>query len=312
MSNEFKIIMLGTSGAGKTTYMMGMYATMQIGFQGFTITAKDWDRDLELINKWEAFVYGEGQDRWPVGNDQPENYAFNFNYGGKPMIEFEWLDYRGGAIAGLSPENDVQILRDYFKQSSCVFLCISGEYLTNPDNLSFAASQAKVSRMSQFIVELNQAVKPSNSKPFPVVIIITKYDKCKHRKKEDIIEDIKKLFNQLFTPNSGWLVSICPVMVFDEEKKIPKPTNVHLPLFFAIYTKLNEFYKQQGSNIESDKSPSKSGKWLPNFGSGKKPESKPKEASEEIQDIQEKLSLLAKVLKGVKVYLSGEEIKYYD
>jgi siroheme synthase (precorrin-2 oxidase/ferrochelatase) len=310
--SNFKIVMLGTTGAGKTCYMLGMYSVMQIGFRGFSVTAKDLDEDLELSDKWEALVNGQGEDRWPAGNDQPHTYGFNFNYGMRPMIDFEWLDYRGGAMSDKATQNDVQVLRNYLKESSCVFLCISGEYLTGEANVMAAARKAKIPAMNFHMVELNKTINPSNSKPFPVVIIITKFDKCIHRSQQEITDDIRVMFDSLFTPNSGWLVIVCPVSVFNDKQEI-EAKNVHFPLFFAIYAKLREYYLQQKEVIDGKKSTSaKPSNWLSIFSSSKGESSTPKDSTKELEEIEKKLSLLSQELKKIdRVYLSGEEIKDY-
>jgi len=60
---DIKITMLGTTGAGKTSYLLGMYAVMQTGVQGFTLAAKDMDLDLELTQRWEKLISLKGEDR---------------------------------------------------------------------------------------------------------------------------------------------------------------------------------------------------------------------------------------------------------
>ena len=47
---KFKITMLGTAAAGKTCYMLGMYARMQMGIEGFTLRAVDLDQEIELTD----------------------------------------------------------------------------------------------------------------------------------------------------------------------------------------------------------------------------------------------------------------------
>ena len=100
---DIKITMLGTTGAGKTSYLLGMYAVMQTGVQGFTLSAKDIDMDLDLTERWEQLISLEGEDRWPAPNAAAtEHYAFDFSYGFRPLIGFEWLDYRGLALSDRS------------------------------------------------------------------------------------------------------------------------------------------------------------------------------------------------------------------
>ena len=241
---EIKITMLGTTGAGKTSYLLGMYAVMQTGIQGFTLAAKDMDMDLELTQRWEKLISLTGEDRWPTPNAAAmEYYGFDFSYGFRPLMRFQWLDYRGLALSDRSTEQDVADLVQYLQESDCLFLCISGEHLISEITPS-TVREIKSDRMNQFIQQYISVNKqPHDQKPFPVAIVITKYDLCHHRDKDEIIADVKKLFQALFTPNSGWLVMICPVSLGKElcdnsDNANIIPVNVHLPVVFAVYSQL--------------------------------------------------------------------------
>ena len=244
---EIKITMLGTTGAGKTSYLLGMYAVMQTGVQGFTLAANDMDLDLELTQRWEKLISLKGEDRWPTPNAAAmEYYGFDFSYGFRPLMSFQWLDYRGLALSDRSTEQDVADLVQYLQESACLFLCISGEHLINEITPS-TVREIKSDRMNQFIQQYISVNKePDSHNPFPVALIITKYDLCHHRNKDEIIEDVKKLFQALFTPNSGWLVMICPVSLGRELCDDPDnanivPVNVHLPVVFAVYSQLRAY-----------------------------------------------------------------------
>ena len=244
---EIKITMLGTTGAGKTSYLLGMYAVMQTGVQGFTLSAKDMDLDLELTQRWEKLISLQGEDRWPTPNAAAmEYYGFEFSYGFRPLMSFQWLDYRGLALSDRSTEEDVGELVRYLEESECLFLCISGEHLVDEITPN-TVREIKSDRMNQFIQQYVSSKKnPNAQKPFPVAIIITKYDLCHHRDKDEIIADVKKLFQALFTPNSGWLVMICPVSLGRELCEDPDrariiPVNVHLPVVFAVYSQLRAY-----------------------------------------------------------------------
>jgi hypothetical protein len=245
--NDIKITMLGTTGAGKTSYLLGMYAVMQTGIQGFTLAAKDMDLDLELIQRWEKLISLKGEDRWPTPNAAAmEYYGFDFSYGFRPLMGFQWLDYRGLALSDRSTEQDVADLVQYLQESVCLFLCISGEYLTS-ELTPNTVREIKSDRMNQFVQQyVSNNKHPNPQQPFPVAIIITKYDLCHHREREAIIADVKKLFQALFTPNSGWLVMICPVSLGrdlgdDPDNANIVPVNVHLPVVFAVYSQLRSY-----------------------------------------------------------------------
>ena len=55
-NSNIGITMLGSSGSGKTCYMMGMYAVMSLGVNGFNFTTQDPDDDLVLADQWENFA----------------------------------------------------------------------------------------------------------------------------------------------------------------------------------------------------------------------------------------------------------------
>jgi GTPase SAR1 family protein len=244
---DIKITMLGTSKAGKTCYMLAMYAKMSEGINGFTLSTKDPDRDLELIDQWEKLVEEEGEDRWPTPNDENfHSYSFNFNYSlTTRLMGFDWLDYRGGALRDSSTKKDVEELRQRLVTSSCVFLCISGEYLSEPSDAS-VSTKAGIRRMNQLIGEFG-----TSGEKVPVVIVITKYDLCRRRPKLEIVGDIKQLFGVFFEKGTGWPVMICPVTLgMDLENNLNSglivPVNVHLPLVFAIYSEvMKEAYEAQ-------------------------------------------------------------------
>jgi GTPase SAR1 family protein len=318
--NDIKITMLGTSGAGKTSYLLGMYAVMQTGVQGFTISAREMDTDLDLTERWEKLINVQGEDRWPAPTaGAMENYSFDFSYGFRPMRGFEWIDYRGQALSDRSSEQDVQQLSNYLENSDCLFLSVSGEHLG--DQITPAiVREIKSDRMNQFIQQvISKHKEPTPDRPFPVVIAITKYDLCYHREKQAVIEDIKKLFQALFTPNTGWLVMICPVSLGKELCQDPEhgsivPVNVHLPIVFAIYSQLRIYGLKLRRNrdhfdqeIEQFKQASPVVQWLRRWEVQEKAE-KLQELEAQITTVEENMNLLAQELRQVSLFFSGNEV----
>ena len=317
---DIKITMLGTTGAGKTSYLLGMYAAMQSGIQGFTLSAKDIDLDLELTERWEQLISMQGADRWPTPNAGAiEHCYFNFNYGLRPIMSFEWIDYRGLALSDRSGEQDVQELSQYLTASECVFLTVSGEYLQDRVTPT-TVRQLKSDRMNQFLQQyISNNYQPTTNKPFAIAIIITKYDLCHHRKREEVIEDIKKLFQALFAPDSGWLVMICPVSLgkeleSDTDNGTIVPVNVHLPIVFAVYSQLRAYglmIKDHRlvltENIEKKQKLNPLLRWL------KKSERQKQLSELEMSDrdiglIKNNMQLLAQELEEVSLFQDGNEV----
>jgi GTPase SAR1 family protein len=317
---DIKITMLGTSGAGKTSYLLGMYAVMQTGVQGFTISARDMDIDLDLTEKWEKLINVQGEDRWPTPNaGAMENYNFDFSYGFRPIMGFEWMDYRGLALSDRSGEQDVQQLSNYLTDSDCLFLCVSGEHLGDQITPT-TVREIKSDRMNQFIQQvISKQKQPSPERPFPVVIAITKYDLCFHREKQAVIEDIKRLFQALFTPNSGWLVMICPVSLGKELCQDPEhgnivPVNVHLPIVFSIYSQLRAYgLKLKNSRdrayeeIDRLKQASPIIQWLKRWEFREKAD-RLQDLEAQITTVEANMNLLAQELRQVSMFLSGSEV----
>ena len=317
---EIKIAMLGTTGAGKTSYLLGMYAVMQTGIQGFTLAAKDMDLDLELTERWEKLISLQGEDRWPTPNAAAmEYYGFDFSYGFRPLMGFQWLDYRGLALSDRSTEEDVAELVKYLQESECLFLCISGEHLVSEITPN-TVREIKSDRMNQFIQQyISNSKNPDPQKPFPVAIIITKYDLCHHRDKDEIIADVKKLFQGLFTPNSGWLVMICPVslgkqLCEDPDRARIVPVNVHLPVVFAVYSQLRAHglrlktrRERQTSAVSSIEQQNLLFQLLK---SRELEEQKSQLAisQTEIITVEENMKLLSQELRQVSLYFNGSEV----
>lgn len=318
--DEIKITMLGTTGAGKTSYLLGMYAVMQTGIQGFTLAAKDMDLDLELTQRWEKLISLKGEDRWPTPNAAAmEYYGFDFSYGFRPLMGFQWLDYRGLALSDRSTEQDVADLIIYLQESACLFLCISGEYLTS-ELTPNTVRQIKSDRMNQFIQQyISNNKQPNPQRPFPVAIVITKYDLCHHREREEIIADVKKLFQALFTPNSGWLVMICPVSLGrdlgdDPDRAKIVPVNVHLPVVFAVYSQLRAYgLKLKGDRdrqiLEVDVARQKNALWQIIRANQLREQTTQLETTKtEIMAVEENMKLLCRELQQASLYFNGSEV----
>jgi hypothetical protein len=232
---------------------------------------------------------------------------------------FQWLDYRGLALSDRSTEQDVADLVVYLQESACLFLCISGEYLTS-ELTPNTVRQIKSDRMNQFIQQyVSNNKQPNPQQPFPVAIVITKYDLCHHREREDIIADVKKLFQALFTPNSGWLVMICPVSLGRDLGNDPDnanivPVNVHLPMVFAVYSQLRAYGLRLKSDrdrqtLEIDLARQKNPLLQIIKANQLKEQTVQLETTKiEIMTVEENMKLLSQELQQVSLYFNGSEV----
>lgn len=327
---NIKIAMLGYTGTGKTCYMISMYAFMKLGINGFNFSEKDLDRDLELTEMWEALI---DDRKWPDPNpSNVKKYTFDFNYAFQPIMSFEWLDYRGGALSDTSSEKDVQELTRQVKQSDCLFICISAEDLQLTSKMKRARA-IKADRMNVLIKEIGEVLKPKANQPFPVVFVITKFDLYPNPDdSESVIEAIKEIFST-FWDSPGWIVSICPVSLGKElgenfaEGEI-EPVNVHIPVAFAIYCKLykqkieqkihQQQLKQEETELNNKLRNLKNRNFLVRIWKGgeidstaykiEKRREEIEEASKGLDEITQKLNLLSReMIQSCFIYLNGQE-----
>jgi hypothetical protein len=248
-------------------------------------------------------------------------------------MEFNWIDYRGGALRDKSSATDVAKLMDYVKDSNCLFLCISGEYLTeeivsengdlNQQAKSRVGNKLKIQPINKILVDIQQKFEPSNEKPFPIVIVVTKYDKCSHRGKDAVIRDVKGLFELLFQPDSGWLTAICPVslgkdLANDINGGEINPVNIHLPVAFAVYSKLMENAKDEKAkkySLASSLSQEKQGNWFQKWINSENIDQKEKSIQQlegQLETLTQKMNLLVKELGKIPLYLGDQELELND
>lgn len=231
-----RITMLGASNSGKTTFLLGMYYVMRGLFGDYSLRAER-DVDIALKHTWRRIARPKGRE-WPLPNDEKwVRYDFSFSRNLEALIQFEWLDYRGGALDALTSDPDVPEILKQASQSTCLFLTVAGDALIDDTKGREFAIRDQV-----LLDEMIQLVQDAN-KP-PLVILVTKADLCSVREPDDarllelLVEDVKGLAPALFQRGGGWRVMVCPVtlgadLVNDSAAEL-EPKNLHVPLIFAI------------------------------------------------------------------------------
>lgn len=314
---NIKITMLGYTGAGKTCFMLGMYATMRLGVKGFTFTTSNMDDDLELSNAWDQMVERHDKERWPRSTPQTRYYPFEFRYAlSEKLLGFDWIDYRGGALRDTATKEDVQELMNHLQESECVFLCISGEHLRESieDREQSVQRAAGIDGMLRLLQRLPQNVRPT------VVIVITKYDVVPEgrRRQEVLIEEIKQLFNPFFAAGGRWLTMICPVTLGKElsssrDKGEIDPRHIHLPVTFSAYYALkNEADRIQGLHQEADKFLKETDNWLGRLFDRSAIAANRVQLAQQaelLKEIEQRMKLVVReLMKSVSIFYQGKEV----
>ena len=124
---------LGTTGSGKTCYLLGMYYEMCAGKEGYTLTTDD-DRDVRLQRLYDRLSDKSlGADRFPAGTDNMSEYEFNLEYGYEPIMSFKWTDYAGNALRLKNAVKYFADLKKFISSSSSLFICLDGSLLMGND-----------------------------------------------------------------------------------------------------------------------------------------------------------------------------------
>ncbi|MEA5554030.1 hypothetical protein VB713_24120 [Anabaena cylindrica UHCC 0172] len=215
MEIGMRIVMLGHTGVGKTTYVASLYGVMQQSIEGFRLKAVK----PEDHKRWVEMAEGIQQGEYPMPTDQRQEYNFYLRYEGRNILEFTWADYRGGAIRETQDTEQAKALLQDLKAADGIMLFCDCNALASGDIRS-----NQIGRMtalaSQALLELDR--------PVSLAIILTK---------TDLIENFSaELLNSL----NGLIMAI-NASEFVLGALIPivcgtKLRNVSMPLLFALHT----------------------------------------------------------------------------
>lgn len=252
-----KITMLGVSNSGKTCFIYAMYDFMQKVQNGFTFITNDPDVDMDLNEGWEGIAF---DGVWPNGTLQTSFYDFTVLFKSRPIMEFSWCDYRGGAITERSTQKDVDELHKRIFNSECLIVCIGADTIKgilSGDN-----------RKGRELVRLNSLIlrfAMTKQRRIPIIFTLTKADLYTPQDQKLLLGVIKEYFKALYEQGSGWIFAVVPVTLgqFEESNMgnnnihgIVAPKNIHIPVMFFLHSILKERIRNiqnKLNGISSDK-----------------------------------------------------------
>lgn len=238
MDNNVTIV--GYTGSGKTTYLLGMYIYMSgTGCKHYTIGAKDPNQDRRLEDMWEQLYEG----KFPEANFNSEEYSFHIAHNYKPVCDFNWLDYPGGILS--QPDHrDWAAFKDSISKSDCLLLVLDGAKfaIDASDEDEYAE---KLHRMIKFDKGLRNELKEFNdlsSKGIqipPTCILITKCDLINPKYRSTIMQVFPEVMSSLFAGTDVIITSVSLGANISEEG--PDPFCIEEPIAFAVLTILMKY-----------------------------------------------------------------------
>jgi hypothetical protein len=259
-SSTTVVTMLGISGSGKTTYIVGMYAQLVQGFRGCYMHTPDHDAGKEMIDQLAKLRDGDLPEH-TLDKAIPHDYVLRSDEG---QFALDLADYRGGAPFDLIRGNDhgdtAQLLRR-LSGSHSIFVTLDSTHFLEPitpDRLHAVRQSAGADRFSDLISKAVADKQQRGLSPPSIAVLVTKADLFYRRPGtmardwDDVMGEVREVLGGAFQP--GVDTRIIPVSVGEfgapEEGHSPGLTiQLHAladPVIFAAGT----FLKAQQATVQ--------------------------------------------------------------
>ena len=279
--NNYKIITLGTSGAGKTVFLGSLFKQLSTqGEEGFFLKVADIKKEQKLRKIYTEISAG---DIWPDGTRDVTDWTFtccvkNSNLDKYPVCQFTYIDYKGGLLTDIGEEDDSIILdlQEEVSKADAVLAIIDGfkvyqfmkEQSQNNEDRSLWSNTDRSLWLHTDLPSIMQLVD-NCGKNTPVHFIISKWDLLEnHYNLSEVrncllakVQEFKDVVDS--RQKAGCPIRIIPVSSVGSKfatlqpdgsmKKnpgvIPKPFQVEIPLVCVLIDRVKAYI----NSLEPDK-----------------------------------------------------------
>lgn len=254
------IVMIGHSNAGKTTYMAALYKRMSQGIYDYTMRVSIWNMFMRHVcgtynnNNEGDFHYSindaqqEEKDLqlladqlmrgvYPPSTAIRQYYSFKLQYKDLEGVNFDWFDYRGGALVErTSQSSDVEELNRQISKSDALLVFIDSTQLVRFN----AEDRRSLRRLVYLVRNAFTKVQQSEEHYFPVSFLLTKDDLCNGNVLES--QGFRYIDQELFSEirESKSIAALLTWITINKKSIL----NVHWPLFFSIMHNMYKFSKE--------------------------------------------------------------------
>ena len=209
-----KIVMIGNTNVGKTTYMASLYGIMQQQIEGFSLKAVNGNDRSRLHELAQAISQGH----YPSSTAQRGEYDFFLQYQNKDTFAFRWADYRGGAIRETQSSDEANLLIKDLREADGIMMFCDCDALIRGDT--------RANEIRRMTILVTQALKDIE-KPISLAIILSKADKISHFQ-EKLISPFQGLIGVINA--SKWVIgAFIPIACGNQFMNVP------IPLLFTLY-----------------------------------------------------------------------------
>lgn len=213
-----KMIMLGESGVGKTTYLVSAYGCMKAGIIPM---GKIWQRcALSLENNYFLDgLYNEliVNERYPLPTCKINFVDLSLRWKRKRIFGFELIDTVGGYINKKRDTDEYNELMEVVNGTNNIIAFFSAQDLSSKDEKTRTNCDRSISNLFTILEEAGRQERELN-----VTVVFTKTDQVSKKDCEDIKYDFRNIID-----NDNTHINICHYFVSCSPKKQDK---IELPI----------------------------------------------------------------------------------
>lgn len=210
-----RIVMLGHSGVGKTSYIASMYAAfhLQNSIGGFGLSTVNGDDREHLLELYRSVCDGT----YPPPTAARSEYDFRLTYEDTEILDFTWADYRGGDLLE-SSDAGAGTLQEDLRDCDGVLVFVDGTADSD------WKQRSRVGRM----INLVSSALESVTQGLPLGVVFTKTDLVDGQITDACVELVAGLVNSI--ERSDHVVgSLIPIACGAERM------HVECPLLFILH-----------------------------------------------------------------------------
>lgn len=265
---NYKIITLGTSGAGKTVFLASLFKQLSLPTdEGIYLDVQNAKQQKELNG---IYTQVANKESWPIGTKELTEWCFTCyvrtqNLENYPVCKFSYIDYKGGMLTDLDKDDDLSDSTFNFRQeipkANAVIVLIDGRQLYEFIRTGFDLSDPGITKW--LTNDLPNTIQLANRvKKNPVHFVITKWDLLEGQYDLSTIrESLKSKCKEFEKLVDGRVKAGCPVRLIPISSvgnefvtmqpdgsmkknlgKVPKPFQLEIPLSYVLIDKVATYY----------------------------------------------------------------------
>lgn len=194
--------MVGHSGAGKTSFMAGMYKYLGDDKDGYGIRATKPQQKQQFERMAKMLERGQ----YPSSTDVQQMYNFELTCKGEDVIPFNWMDYRGGILLSDDPdEQDMKKFMAAIQTADALVVFLDGQKLSQKTE--------KWSMEYDILIScIENSLDVEHQSWFPICFVITKCDMLPDGATFYGLKHFNTLFDQISSSQSvGGMLLQCSI-----------------------------------------------------------------------------------------------------